>query len=288
MSVSPIEPTPVAASESHSHLAVTAHIPRPQGLVPATIIAVESLSPTVRRLLLELPESEAHRARFLPGQWVDFHIPGGDMVGGYSICSTPSQLRDLRQIELAVKRSTHPPAAWVHAHAAVGTAVQIEIGGEFYYDPTGVEQSAPAVFLIGGVGITPIISMVRQRMEAQANAVSQSSGAPTVVPSTTVLYSAKDADELVFSSDLKAFRDRPNYDLYLSATAASKGQHAEEWSPAEMNAGRVPLGLLRRLLERDLDTVHVFLCGPPTMVDELLPVLEQTLPKERLHYEKWW
>jgi ferredoxin-NADP reductase len=37
--------------------------------------------------------------------------------------------------------------------------VQIEVGGTFSYDVHGVEQKSPAVFLVGGVGITPIISM---------------------------------------------------------------------------------------------------------------------------------
>ena len=41
-------------------------------------------------------------------------IPGVDIVGGYSICSTPEQLLMNHQIQLAVKYSEHPPAHWVH------------------------------------------------------------------------------------------------------------------------------------------------------------------------------
>jgi ferredoxin-NADP reductase len=272
-----------------SHLKLTSHIPRNQGLLPARITTISSLSPTVRQLILEVPANEVERARFLPGQWVDFHIPGVPTVGGFSICSTPSMLRETRLIELGVKRSRHPPAAWVHAEAKVGSEVQIEIGGTFAYDVQGIEQKSPVVFLVGGVGITPIISMVRERMEAQHAASAASRSSATQPPSTTVIYSAKQADELVYRSDFESYRSRPGYQLYLSATADSGGRHAESWATEKLNAGRVPLQLLRDVLEANRSSVHVYLCGPPSMVDEILPIVEKTITeKERVHYERWW
>jgi len=51
---------------------------------------------------------------FLPGQWVDFFIPGLTTVGGFSFTSTPRQLAQRGSFELAVKRSRHAPAAWLH------------------------------------------------------------------------------------------------------------------------------------------------------------------------------
>lgn len=51
---------------------------------------------------------------FLPGQWVDFFIPGLPVAGGFSFVSTPCQLEQEGTFELAVKHSTHPPAAWMH------------------------------------------------------------------------------------------------------------------------------------------------------------------------------
>ena len=54
------------------------------------------------------------RFGFQPGQWVDFHAPGLITLGGFSIVSPPSQLTSSRTFEIAVKRSQHPPAHWVH------------------------------------------------------------------------------------------------------------------------------------------------------------------------------
>ena len=67
---------------------------------------------TVVRLRLCMMGSEGSPFTFAAGQWVDFHIPSVDTVGGYSITSLPEQLPLL---ELAVKASDHPPAAWVTA-----------------------------------------------------------------------------------------------------------------------------------------------------------------------------
>ena len=46
---------------------------------------------------------------------VDFMIPGVETVGGFSMMSSPRKLKKHRLIELAVKKSDHPPAKWVHS-----------------------------------------------------------------------------------------------------------------------------------------------------------------------------
>jgi hypothetical protein len=42
-------------------------------------------------------------------------IPGLETVGGFSMKSSPRKLEKHRIIELAVKKSDHPPAHWVHS-----------------------------------------------------------------------------------------------------------------------------------------------------------------------------
>jgi hypothetical protein len=43
--------------------------------------------------------------------------PHIENVGGYTICSAPSQLHNEGIFELAVKRSSHPVALWLHEKA---------------------------------------------------------------------------------------------------------------------------------------------------------------------------
>lgn len=133
---------PASPPTDHSHAVVTAHEPRARDLFPARITSLQPLSPTVLQLLLSIPESHRASAAFHPGQWVDFHIPSVSTIGGYSICSTPRTLATQGTMELAVKRSTHPPAAWVHAEAAVGTEVQMRVGGRFVYETEEQQRQA--------------------------------------------------------------------------------------------------------------------------------------------------
>ena len=66
---------------------------------------------------LSIPESMIFFLSF----WtrVDFFIPGLATVGGFSICSSPRELKEFNTIELAVKDSQHPPALWVHTKVCV-------------------------------------------------------------------------------------------------------------------------------------------------------------------------
>lgn len=41
-------------------------------------------------------------------------IPDVQVVGGFSICSSPNHLTKTGELSLCVKRSDHPPAEWVH------------------------------------------------------------------------------------------------------------------------------------------------------------------------------
>lgn len=45
---------------------------------------------------------------------VDFMIPEVSTVGGYSMCSAPTLLKEKGVLHLAVKYAKHPPAHWIH------------------------------------------------------------------------------------------------------------------------------------------------------------------------------
>lgn len=40
-------------------------------------------------------------------------IPGNDMVGGYSMCSSPRDLIEQHTFDLAIKKSDYPPTRWM-------------------------------------------------------------------------------------------------------------------------------------------------------------------------------
>ena len=54
-------------------------------------------------------------------------------------------------LDLAVKASAHPPAAWCTRSAKVGDRVAIQVGGKFV-----LREAEAALFVAGGVGLVAI------------------------------------------------------------------------------------------------------------------------------------
>ena len=132
-----------------------------QHIVPATIAKISQATSTVKVFLLDV-SSPSDNFSFFPGQWVDFFIPGLKVVGGFSITSSPSLLQRSGPIELAVKNVDHPPAKWLHTQGKVGDQVELKIGGEF---GAGFDPNIPTLLVAGGVGINPLLSMLRHGVE---------------------------------------------------------------------------------------------------------------------------
>lgn len=73
----------------------------------------------------------------------------------------------------------------------MGSEVSVRVGGDFYYDPAAVSSNQCLLLIAGGVGINPLISILRHIADLQQ----QSTESPT---KAYLLYSAKSADELIF------------------------------------------------------------------------------------------
>jgi ferredoxin-NADP reductase len=182
-----------------SHLERTEHIPRSNFKARATVVDVWKESKTVKGLTLFIEDKD--RFHFKPGQWVDVFIPGVSVVGGFSITSTPKRLKDSSTIQLAIKKSEDPPAAWVHNECHIGSQISLCCGGDFFYD--GSRRSLADLLLIaGGVGITPVASIVQHAIELREE--SDKNQTSPAVNQIVLLYSAVEKDELLFEVRFKA------------------------------------------------------------------------------------
>jgi ferredoxin-NADP reductase len=193
----------------------------PMSLAFARILSVSSETPNIRRLIVQLLEP-ASSFPFCPGQWVDFFpVPSNPkLVGGFSICSSPlgSRFVEHRELEFAVQKSNQPVVEWVlvshlespwplvysvshflpamtcqvHSDAcAPGIEVGMAVGGAVYFDwrrHTRADGSLrPALFLCGGVGVTPLISMARFLADQ-----------PDKPISSQMIYSARTESDILF------------------------------------------------------------------------------------------
>ncbi len=126
---------------------------------------VESVTPeseTIRSFVL-VPADGGPVLRHEPGQYLGFlvDLPGrGVMKRNYSISCAPND----RAYRITVKReaaTAHPAGLvsnWLHAEAKAGTVLKVAApAGDFFLDR---ESAEPVVLVSGGVGLTPMVSML--------------------------------------------------------------------------------------------------------------------------------
>jgi ferredoxin-NADP reductase len=232
--------------------------------VPVRIDAIRQETPTVKSLRLDLGGQEFS---FLPGQWIDCYaeIDGRPEVAGYTITSSPTTEGT---IEIAVRFSEdNPVTRFLHDRAVVGDLLHVDGGqGEFYYRR---EMGDSLVLIAGGIGITPLMSILRYVDAAEPDA------------SATLFYSAKSPSGLIFYDELEEMAARNgNIRCNFTVTGASE----ELW---EGRFGRID-SILIEDSNVDLDALYL-ICGPPPMGPEMAEMLEGLgVPPSRIKYEQWW
>lgn len=184
----------------------------------------------------------------------------------YTISSAPSDGR----YRLSVKRQglvSH------HLHALrEGDLLEARApAGAFTIDPL---EARPAVLLGAGVGITPILAMLR-------SIVFEGLRKRKVRP-TYVLQAARIHADRAFAAELSALATQGQGAIKLVRVLSDpRGAQLGRDYDAE---GRIDADLLRRLLP--FDAYDFYLCGPPGFMQALYDQLaELGVPDERIHAE---
>ena len=232
----------------------------------ARISSIRQETPTVKSLLLELSEGEIS---FLPGQWLDLYIDdpllGPEVeVAGLSITSSPLQKRS---IELAVKKIPEGRASvYLHEKAQVGDELVIDGGyGDFYYREGMADY---LVLIAGGIGITPLMSMIRFVDQAGLDV------------DVALLYSSSTPSELLFLQELKAISSR-NEKIACAFTVTQPG--GESW---DGQVGRID----RQMLEEKgvSKKALYYACGPRGFAEDMATILLQMgVDASSIKREEW-
>lgn len=122
-----------------------------------------------------------------PGSHLDLHLPGG-LTRNYSLCGDP---QDPREWRIAVFRESNGRggSAYIHDKLRVGqTLTGLGPRNNFPLRPAG-----SYVFIAGGIGITPILPMIRRAQEDGCG--------------WSLLYGGRRRASMAFLEDLEAYGD---------------------------------------------------------------------------------
>lgn len=172
------------------------------------------------------------------------------------------------------------------------------MGGSFVWPPRGIDLSTlrKAVFVAGGMGINPLISMISY--------LSEQSGAGFEVE---VLYSSKDpggdrdADGMLFVERIVNLfaRDKLRGNLKLFLTRSEGAPAADGPDYVACNEVEVPFQS-RRISPDDItaavgqaaSAAVIYICGVPDMTDQFVAYLTSEggpcMEARRVLVEKWW
>jgi benzoate/toluate 1,2-dioxygenase reductase component len=222
----------------------------------ATIASVERLSDTTLAFTLE----GAGAVGFLPGQYVNLGVPGTGETRSYSFASGPG---DQRLAFLIRDIPGGRMSGFIRA-AEPGAAVEFTgPSGSFYLR----DVQRPVLFLAGGTGLAPFLSMLRQM------ALKGTNGQPVHL----VYGVTRDADlvEVATLEQLAAEVPGFTYTTVVADDASShprKGYVTDHLDPAQLHGGEI----------------DVYLCGPPPMVDAVRAWLKaQGIAPAAFHTEKF-
>ncbi|MBA0051078.1 hybrid-cluster NAD(P)-dependent oxidoreductase [Streptomyces sp. AJS327] len=205
--------------------------------------------------------------RYQPGQHLafTFEVDGVRTGRNYTLSSPPTRPH---LVAITVRRVPGGRVSnWLHTHLTPGTTVRAR--GPLGRFSTARHPAPAYLFLSGGSGITPLMSMTRTLHDLAA---------PTDV---VFLHSARTPADIPFRREL---------DLIAETSPAIRVAHVCEYDgPGEPrwpgHRGRLTPALLRRIVP-DLRDRTVFACGPPGYLRAVRRMLAADgLPADRYHQE---
>jgi ferredoxin-NADP reductase len=233
---------------------------RASGFVQAPVLAVFEETPDIRTFRIARPDG----FDFVAGQFLPVRVKadGKDLVRCYSISSSPAAQGYL---EISVKRQGLVSGT-LHTNLRPGAPLSVRPpGGSFTYPAA---DDRPLVLVAGGIGITPLLSMLRHAVEAEPSR------------RVTLLYSAATEDAFAFRDDIRGLlRRHPQARAYFAVTQGLGGP--------EFYAGRIDKALVRAAVP-DLGSAIAMICGPQPMIDGIRQLLASLgMPEPQIRFERF-
>lgn len=231
----------------------------------ARVEAVEPLTHDVRGLVLRLEEPT--ELPFYPGQYVDIEIPGScGEHRSFSMANLPS---DDGRLEFMIKLYSGGRFSGLLADGGISPGDELTVRGPYGVFTLRKCSTRPLLFIGGGAGMAPILSLLRAL-------VAEGDGARPLA----YYYGARGERDLFHLEEVA--------DL---CAALSDARFVPALSEPDGSAWDGEAGLITDVVERlepDLAAVDAYLCGPPPMVDAATALLlAQGVPEAHIYFDKF-
>lgn len=205
---------------------------------------------------------------YTAGQFAYFQLDGvsGDPKGPirhFSISSSPTE-KDHIFISTRIRDTPYKQKL---AGLADGTNI-VAWGpqGEFT-----LQEGSPAVFLSGGIGVTPFRSMAKYATDK------------ALATQIVIFDSNRNMENILYKDEFDRWAEE-NRNLKVIYTVTD--ENAEGW---QGERGRIDKNMLRKhLTEKQISESIYYVCGPPGMLKAMQGILkEMEIPKDRIKIEEF-
>ncbi|MEV5302947.1 MULTISPECIES: PDR/VanB family oxidoreductase [Amycolatopsis methanolica group] len=169
---------------------MTHTFPRDPAEVPAVVAEIVPEADGIKSLRLE-PASGDKMPAWEPGAHIDLVLAPG-LERQYSLCGDPTDLRSWR---IGVLREPESRGGSAHVHEKLSVGDQILCRGP--RNNFALTEAERYLFIAGGIGITPILPMIRQ---------CEAAGKPW-----NLFYGGREEASMAFRAELTPYGDRVTY-----------------------------------------------------------------------------
>lgn len=223
------------------------------------------------------PEDGDPLPEFLPGQYITLRIKtedGSTTMRNYSLSDQPGKDHFRISVKKQKGATKADPKGYVShkLHQAFNAGDVLEIGppcGEFFL-PKTPQSTRPLVLLAGGIGITPILSILKTALSTRPD------------QQITLIYGCLNEKVQAFRPTLNALaKQHPNLTLhYRYSDPVKKGKKRG----GQSSTGFVDQELIAKLLP-SLEADYYF-CGPKPFMKKVNQILNNwAIPEEQINFE---
>ena len=221
------------------------------------IISIDQIADNTVKVQYKKPTNY----NFEAGQFSQYYLTDGDKIYNrhFTISSAPHE----KHLEFATRLSASDFKTKLQK-VTVGDEIEISQAiGKFVLHEN---KKVPAVFITGGIGITPFISMLRQIQHDDWDR------------QITLIYSNRSQSSAAYLSELQAINN-PNFKLILNMTNDKK------W---EGYNGLIDQAMLEKEISNLTEPIY-YTAGPPVMVEAMIKLLQNlNIEKEKIKYEEFF